>query len=93
LLLALASAAIGVAVGVNWHARPFLAAGILLNVAYWVVGQGFGGILTGQATDPNAGPLFVLLAVELYMLTPHPARRRGRSRRRAGASLSPAPSA
>jgi hypothetical protein len=39
-------------------------------LAYWVVGQGLGGIFQGGATDPNAGPLFVLLACALYALVP-----------------------
>ena len=71
LVLALVSAAIGVAVAKNWRARPFLALAIVLSLGYWVIGQGFGGILyTGSATDPNAGPVFVLLALVLYSLTP-----------------------
>ncbi len=70
LLLAAASAAIGVAVAAGWHPRPFLAAAIALNVVYWVVGQGFGGIFTGQGTDPNAAPLFILLALVVYTLIP-----------------------
>jgi hypothetical protein len=60
--LALVSAAIGVAVAADWHARTFLAVAVALNIAYWALGQGFGGILAGGATDPNAAPLFVLLA-------------------------------
>jgi hypothetical protein len=70
LVLAFASFAIGVAVARNWHPRAFLVAAIVLNLAYWVVGQGFGGIFNGGATDPNAGPLFVLLACALYALVP-----------------------
>lgn len=68
LLVALVSAVIGIGVGMNWGARPLLWAAIALNLAYWVFGQGFGGIFQGGATDPNAGPLFVLLAVALYPL-------------------------
>jgi hypothetical protein len=37
-----------------------------LSIDYWVLGQSFGGITTGIATDPNAGPLFVLLALALF---------------------------
>ena len=74
LVLALVSFAIGIAVAVNWHPREFLIAAIGLNLAYWVLGQGFGGIFAGGATDPNAGPLFVLLAVALYALIPYDAR-------------------
>jgi hypothetical protein len=71
LALAFVSAAIGVAVGINWRPKPFLILAIVLNLAYWVVGQGFGGIFAGGATDPNAGLLFVVLAVALYMLIPY----------------------
>ncbi|MHB8491404.1 MAG: hypothetical protein ACYDA6_04205 [Solirubrobacteraceae bacterium] len=74
LLLALLSAAIGIAVAANWHPKPFLLAAVVLNLVYWVIGQGFGGIFTGAGTDPNAGPLFVLLACVLYMLIPYPDR-------------------
>jgi hypothetical protein len=70
LVLAGLSLAIGLAVAFNWHPRPFLGLAVVLNLAYWVFGQGFGGIFQGGATDPNAGPLFVLLAYALYTLTP-----------------------
>ena len=69
-VVAIVSFAIGISVAVNWHPRWFLAAAIVLNLAYWVFGQGFGGIFQGGATDPNAGPLFVLLACTLYTLVP-----------------------
>ncbi len=68
--LAFVSWAIAIAVVANWHPRKFLIAAIVLNLAYWVLGQGFGGIFQGGATDPNAGPLFVLLAIALYPLVP-----------------------
>jgi len=70
LVLATCSAAIGVAVAVNWHPRRFLVLAVALNLAYWVVGQGLGGIFEGGATDPNAAPLFILLAWVLYTLVP-----------------------
>jgi hypothetical protein len=71
LVLAFVSAAIGIAVAANWHPRPFLIAAVVLNLVYWVVGQGLGGIFQGGATDPNAGPLFVLLACVMYTLVPY----------------------
>ncbi|MGH3263829.1 MAG: hypothetical protein ACRDNS_17755 [Trebonia sp.] len=74
LLLALASAVIGLGVACRWQVKPLLAAAIVLNLAYWVLGQGLGGIFAGGATDPNTAPLFVLLAVAVGGLTP--ARRR-----------------
>jgi hypothetical protein len=70
LTLATASAAIGVGVSRNWHARVFLRLSIALNVLFWVVGQGVGGLFTGAATDPNSGPLLVLLAGAVYALVP-----------------------
>src|SRR6185437_15559627 len=70
-VLALLSAAIGIGVAANWRPVPFLALAIVLNVGYWVIGQGFGGIFyTNSATDPNAGPLFILLALVIVSLTP-----------------------
>ncbi len=47
--------------------RPgvFLAVGAVLSVAWWVSGQGLGGIFTGSGTDPNTGPLIVVLAMAM----------------------------
>jgi hypothetical protein len=48
--------------------RPgvFLAAGAALSVAMWATAQGLlGGILTGFGTDPNTGPLVVVLALAM----------------------------
>ncbi len=70
IVLAAVSVAVGLAVAVNWRPKEFLALAVALNLTYWVVGQGLGGIPHGGATDPNAGPLFVLLACALYRLVP-----------------------
>jgi hypothetical protein len=43
-----------------------LAAGIVLALAYGLLGQDFGGLLTGDATDPGTAPLLVLIAVALW---------------------------
>jgi hypothetical protein len=51
------------------HERS-LAYPCLSTPVFWIVGQGFGGIFTGAATDPNAAPLFCLLAWALYALIP-----------------------
>jgi hypothetical protein len=71
IVLAFLSAAIGIAVAVNWHPKTFLRIAIVLNLIYWVVGQGFGGIVEGGATDPNAGLLFIVLAASLWWLIPY----------------------
>jgi copper(I)-binding protein len=39
--------------------------GAVLATVFWFLGQGFGDLLSGQATDPNSGPLLVLLALAL----------------------------
>lgn len=72
LVLAALSAAIAIAVARGWRPRRFLAIAIALNLGYWVVGQGFGGIFEGGATDPNAGLLFMILGwAMLVLVVPH----------------------
>lgn len=70
LVLAALSLAIGVTVAINWRPREFLALAVVLNLGYWLVGQGIGGIFQGGATDPNTGLLFLVLAYALYTLIP-----------------------
>lgn len=64
LLLAL-SLLIGAGVWSRWR-RAALLLGALVSVVYWALGQSLGGLTTGSATDPNIGPLFLLLAVALW---------------------------
>jgi hypothetical protein len=85
LVLAALSAAIGVCVAIDWRPRGFLACAIGLSVVYWLLGQGLGGIFEGGATDPNAGPLFVLLACAMYALAPRAGRPRERRLERSAA--------
>lgn len=67
LAVVLAIVSVAIAAGVWTRLRPVaLSAGILLSLAYWVLGQSLGGpFWIGNATDVNSGPLFVLLAVTL----------------------------
>ena len=44
---------------------------LVVAAAIWVVGEAFGMILAGGATDPNSGPLLALLALAYW-----PARQR-----------------
>jgi hypothetical protein len=56
--------AAGVWTPLRW---PALAIGVVLSLAYWLLGQDLGGpFWTEGATDFNTGPLFVLLAVALF---------------------------
>jgi uncharacterized membrane protein len=47
-----------------------LAMGIAISLFYWVAGQAFGGVFSGTGTDPNSGPLFVLLALAIWAVAP-----------------------
>jgi hypothetical protein len=72
--IALATAFALAGAGILWPAtaRPALVLAAALAVFIWVAGEDFGGILTGHATDPNTGPLLVLLAAACW---PHRPRR------------------
>jgi hypothetical protein len=51
--------------------RPgwFLAGGAVLSVAMWVAAQGLAGdVFSGSGTDPNTGPLLILLAAAMVPL-------------------------
>jgi hypothetical protein len=67
----LAIVSLAVAVGVWTPLRiPALAVGIVISLAYWVFGQSLGGpFWVNEATDVNAAPLFVLLALTLIPQT------------------------
>jgi hypothetical protein len=69
LVLSALSAAIALGVGFNRGAKQWLAIAVVLQVLFWLVGQGFGGIFEGGATDPNAAPLLILLAYTVMPLT------------------------
>ncbi len=73
-LLAIGSLVIGFGPLVFRRPTPFLAAGGLLATFFWMSGQGLGGIFTGSGTDPNSGPLVVLLALTMVpAMLPDPA--------------------
>jgi hypothetical protein len=42
---------------------PAVGAGFGIALAMWIVGQDFGQLFTGQATDPNTAPIIALLAI------------------------------
>ncbi len=69
--IALAVALVLIAVGV-YLPRPAVKATLVLAIVValviWVVGEAFGTIIAGGATDPNSGPLLVLLALTFWPL-------------------------
>jgi hypothetical protein len=50
-------------------AKPLYSLAMLLAALTWL-GQNFGGILTGQGTDPNSGPLLFLLTLAYWPILP-----------------------
>jgi hypothetical protein len=66
LTLAAAFALTGAGILLRATTRPALVLAVILALFIWVAGEDFGGILTGQATDPNTGPLLVLLAAAFW---------------------------
>jgi hypothetical protein len=66
IVMAILSTAIGISVLRNWHTRAFLALAIAISLLYWVLGQGLGGVLTGQATDLSTAPLIILIGSILF---------------------------
>jgi hypothetical protein len=75
ILLGCLEVAIGLAILVPRGRCIALVAGIVLSATMWVFVQDFGELFTGSATDPNAAPLYVLLAAALFGLTPRRATR------------------
>lgn len=72
ILLAVLCIVAGAGVGLGRLARVDLtrigvAVAVITGVLLWVV-QDFGEIFTGQGTDPNTGPLLILLAVAFWPL-------------------------
>lgn len=47
----------------GWTRNLSLGIGIFISLAGWLLFQGLGDLTSGQATDPNSGPLLVLLAL------------------------------
>jgi hypothetical protein len=64
--MATLSTAIGVSVVCNWCARGFLAVAIAISVVCWSIGQGLGGVFTGQATDVGTAPVMILIASIIF---------------------------
>jgi len=63
LLIATVMIFIGLAIFYPRFRTVAVVLGIIVSLVFWVVGQSFGGIFTGLATDPSSAPLFVLLGL------------------------------
>jgi hypothetical protein len=65
-VIAVVFAVIGAGVLSRRTTRPALALAAITALVIWVAGENFGGIFTGQGTDPNTGPLLILLVAALW---------------------------
>jgi len=78
--IALACCCVAIAVSVYLPTnltRLFLVLAVLTFSAIWIAVQNAGGILAGGATDPNSGPLVILLTLAFWPLSEQPATARG----------------
>jgi len=47
----------------GWTRQLSIGIGVVISLGSWLLFQGLGNLTSGQATDPNSGPLIVLLAL------------------------------
>ena len=53
----------------GWTRDASVGIGVIIALTGWLLFQGLGDLTSGQATDPNSGPLIVLLAVAVVGAT------------------------
>lgn len=69
-VMAIVSAAIAVSALGNWRPRAFLATAIAIELVFWFLGQGLGGLFTAQATDLSTAPLMIFIAAAVWAVVP-----------------------
>lgn len=65
-ILAVIQLAIGLAILFGKRMRLFIWASMILSLLFWWAGESFGQMLSSLGTDPNSGPLLVLLTLCAY---------------------------
>ncbi len=72
--LAIALSGLQLIVGLGIFYKKFqpvcLLLGSVLAIMFWIFGQSLGGLLTGSATDPNTGPLLIVLGLAIGLPIP-----------------------
>jgi hypothetical protein len=71
-LLVAAEVLVGIGALVRATMIPAVTLGLALTLAFWVLGQDLGALYSGQATDPNSGPVLALMAIALLALAVAP---------------------
>src|SRR6185436_16641283 len=59
---------------------PAAAVGLALSLVFWGSDQAFGSLTSGQATDPNSGPVLALMALAVMATRMAPVSRRATRR-------------
>jgi hypothetical protein len=72
LAVVLAALAVGI-FGPPLVVRTAVVVAVVLAAAIWLTAQALGGLVGGQGTDPNSGPLLILLALAYWPLARPPA--------------------
>lgn len=78
-LLATAQASIGLGVFFVKARRAALSAGLLAALVFWVVFENLGGIPGGDATDPGAALLLIILCLSLWTRVVEPSAGQGQA--------------
>jgi hypothetical protein len=71
-LLVALEAFIGIGALLRATMLPAVTIGLALTLVFWVLGQDLGALYSGQATDPNTGPVLALMALPLLALAAAP---------------------
>lgn len=71
--LAVEMTLLGLGAAFGWRTPGLLGVATVLALVLWVFPEGLGGILTGQGTDPNTGPLLALAGFAWYRSRPQTA--------------------
>lgn len=71
LIMVLAVVSVLVGIGVLHASTRAVAVvcGVAVSVTIWATTEGFGGLFTGFGTDPNTGPIVVLLGVAVWRMS------------------------
>jgi hypothetical protein len=81
--LAVVQVLIGAGALIRATRLPAVVLGVALTLDFWVLGQHVGALYSGQATDPNSGPLLGLMGIAVLSLGWSPAVKTDRESRSA----------
>lgn len=66
IILAVVELTIGLVILSGKNVRPLIWASLILSLLFWWTGESFGQMLSALGTDPNSGPLLILITLCAY---------------------------